>query len=103
MTGIVVFAIIIAVVLATSLIKAGYMSTKVKTAIATVLSVLGAAVVELTTHGFDFGSYVVGDWFGTVLTVYGGAQLIYNFILKGTAVEAKLEDVEVLPPPNDGL
>ena len=103
MTGIIVFAVIIAVVLATSLIKAGFMPDKVKNLIATVLSVIGAAVVELTTHGFDFGSYVIGDWFGTVLTVYGGAQLIYNFILKGTSVESKLEDVEVFPPPNDGV
>lgn len=103
MTGVIVFGIIMAVVLATSLIKSGYMPDKVKNLIATLLSVVGAAVVELTTNGFNFGSYEAGDWFGTVLTVYGGAQLIYNFILKGTQLEAKLESVEVLPPPNDGL
>ena len=95
--GIVAFVTIVLVVLATSLFKNVDMGDKTKNLIATVLSVIGAVVMQLTTGGFDFSQYEAVDVFGTVLTVYGGAQLLYNFILKGTQVDAKLEDVHVLP------
>ena len=95
--GIVAFVTIVLVVLATSLFKNVDMGAKTKNLIATVLSVIGAVVMQLTTGGFDFSQYEAVDVFGTVLTVYGGAQLLYNFILKGTQVDAKLEDVHVLP------
>ena len=95
--GIAALVTIVLIVLATSLFKNVDMSDKVKNAIATVLSVIGAVVMQLTTGAFDFSNYEVVDVFGTVLTVYGGAQLLYNFILKGTQFDAKLEDVKVLP------
>jgi hypothetical protein len=95
--GIVAFVTIVLVVLATSLFKNVNMSDKAKNLIATVLSVVGAVVMQLTTGGFDFSQYEAVDVFGTVLTVYGGAQLLYNFILKGTQVEAVLAEKKVLP------
>ena len=94
-TGIVVFVTVVAVVLATSLFKTVEMSDKTKNLIATVLSVIGGIVLELTTSGFDFSKYAAVDVFGTVVTVYGGAQLIYNFILKGTKTEAVLTDTRL--------
>ena len=95
--GIVAFVTIVLVVLATSLFKNVEMSDKFKNLIATVLSVVGAVVMQLTTGGFDFSQYEAVDVFGTVLTVYGGAQLLYNFILKGTKVDTVLEEKHVLP------
>ena len=95
--GIAAFVTIVAVVLATSLFKNVDMSYKAKNLVATVLSVVGAVVMQLTTGGFDFSKYEAVDVFGTVLTVYGGAQLLYNFILKGTQLDAKLEDTSVVP------
>lgn len=99
--GIVAFVTIVLVVLATSLFKNVDMSDKAKNLIATVLSVVGAVVMQLTTGGFDFSQYEAVDVFGTVLTVYGGAQLLYNFILKGTQFDAKLEETKVIPTGGD--
>lgn len=92
MTGIVVFVVAVVVVLATSLFKNVDMSDKVKNVIATILSVIGGVVTTLGTNGWDFAQFEAGDVLGTVLIVYGAAQLIYHFILKGTAVEAKLAE-----------
>ena len=97
MTGLIVLIVAVLVVLATSLFKNVNMSDKVKNLIATVLSVVGGVVTVLGTNGWDFTGFDGGDVLGTVLIVYGASQLIYNFILKGTQVEAKLEDTKVLP------
>lgn len=96
LTGLIVFGVAVLVVLGTSLIKNVNMSDKVKNLIATVLSVVGGVVTVLGTHNWDFGAFEAGDVLGTVLIVYGAAQLIYQFILKGTSVEAKLEDTKVV-------
>ena len=92
MVGFLVFGVVVAVVLATSLIKNVTMSTRAKNAIAAVLSVVAGVFVDLTTHGFDFGSYAAADILGTVLVIYGASQAIYQFILKGSPLDAKLED-----------
>jgi len=97
MTGLIVLVVAVAVVLATSLFKNVDMSDKVKNLIATLLSVVGGVVTVLGTNGWDFSGFDGGDVLGTVLIVYGAAQLIYNFILKGTQVDAKLEETHVLP------
>jgi cellobiose-specific phosphotransferase system component IIC len=97
MTGFIVFGVAVLVVLATSLIKNVDMGDKAKNLIATVLSVVGGVATVLGTNGWDFSGFEGGDVLGTVLIVYGASQLLYNFILKGTQVEAKLEDVNVLP------
>jgi hypothetical protein len=93
LTGFLVFGVIVAIVLVTSLFKNVTMSTMAKNAIAAVLSVVAGVVFDLSTHGFDFGTYAAADIMGTVLVIYGGAQAFYQFILKGTALDAKLEDV----------
>lgn len=97
MTGLIVFGVAVLVVLATSLFKNVDMSDKIKNVVATLLSVVGGVVTVLGTHGWDFNSFTAGDVLGTVLIVYGAAQLIYQFILKGTQVDAKLEETKVLP------
>jgi len=97
MTGLIVLVVAVAVVLATSLFKNVDMSDKVKNLIATILSVVGGVVTVLGTNDWSFSGFDGGDVLGTVLIVYGAAQLIYNFILKGTQVDAKLEETRVLP------
>ena len=96
MTGLIVFGVAVLVVLATSLFKNVDMSSKVKNVIATVLSVVGGVVTVLGTNGWDFNSFNAGDVLGTVLIVYGAAQLLYQFILKGTRVDATLEEKKVV-------
>lgn len=95
--GAIVFAVGAVVAAATSIIKNVEMSVKVKTLIATVLSTVGGAITVVGTNGWDFSGFNGGDIFATALTVYGSATLIYNFILKGTHVNAKIEDVTVIP------
>ena len=96
MTGLVVFGVAVLVVLATSLFKNVDMSSKVKNVIATVLSVVGGVVTVLGTNGWDVSAFTAGDVLGSALLVYGAAQLIYQFILKGTQVDAQLEDTRLL-------
>jgi hypothetical protein len=101
--GFIVFGSVLLVVLATSLIKNVKMSDRVKNLIAVVLSTVAGVIIDLQTHGFDFGSYAAQDVLGTVLVIYGASQAVYNFILKGTTVEAKLEQVEVIPVKDDNV
>jgi hypothetical protein len=103
MVGFIVFGVIIAIVLATSLIKNVKMSDRAKNLIAVVLSTFAGVIIDLQTHGFDFGSYALQDVLGTVLVIYGGSQAVYNFVLKGTAAEAKLENVEVIPVKDNNV
>lgn len=97
MTGLIVLGVAVLVVLATSLFKNVDMSTRVKNVIATILSVIGGVLTVVGTHGWDFSGFNGGDVLGTVLIVYGAAQAIYQFILKGTQVDAALEEKKVLP------
>lgn len=101
MTGIIVFVVVVAIVFATSLIKNVGMSDKVKAGIAAVLSVIAGVIVDLSTHGFDFGTYAAADILGTVLVIYGASQAIYQFILKDSSLDAKLESVGSTPEPQD--
>jgi hypothetical protein len=96
LTGLIVFGVAVLVVLATSLFKNVDMSSRVKNVVATVLSVIGGVVTTLGTNGWDFSSFTAGDVLGTVLIVYGAAQLLYQFILKGTQVDANLEETKVV-------
>lgn len=95
--GLIVFVVAVLVVLATSLVKNVNMSDKLKNLIATAISVLGGGLTVVGTNGWDFSGFDGGDVIGTALLVYGAANLIYNFILKGTQVEAKLAETQVLP------
>lgn len=102
MTGLIVFGVALLVVLATSLFKNVDMSSRAKNVIATVLSIIGGGLTVVGTNGWDFSGFEAGDVLGTVLIVYGAAQAIYQFILKGTETDAKLEEVQVLPTGNGG-
>jgi hypothetical protein len=84
------FIVIVAVVLLTSLFKLPLFSHKVKVAIATAVSVLGAAV-----HVWVTGEPDTTDFIATALQVFGGSQLIYNFILDNTKLDDALEHVGV--------
>jgi len=97
MTGLIVLGVAVLVVLATSLFKNVDMSSRAKNVIATVLSVVGGVLTVVGTNGWDFSGFSGGDVLGTVLIVYGAAQAIYQFILKGTQVDASLEEKKVLP------
>ena len=96
-TGIVVLVIVIAVVLFTSLFKTVNMGVKTRTLIATILSVIGGAVADLASKGFDVSQYASLDILATALAIYGGSQLIYNFIMRGTdagsSLDAKLTSI----------
>lgn len=83
---IVLFVIAIAVVLSTSLLKMPWFTTKQKSAIAGVMSVIAAAVHTWVTGDFD-----TTDLMSMTLQVYGGSQLIYQFILDKTGIDDKLE------------
>lgn len=97
MLGLVVLVVAVLVVLLTSLFKNVGWSTRTKTLLATVLSVVGAAVGTLAANGWTLAVFATLDPFAVALSVYGLANLFYNFILKGTEPEAKLANVEVFP------
>jgi len=99
--GAIILGLILAVVLFTSLFKTVNMSAKTKNLIATILSVVGGVVADLAAKGFDVSQYVGVDILTAALVIYGGSQLIYNFIMKGTSVDAKLEDSLVTSAPAD--
>lgn len=92
LTGLVIFGSIVAVVVLTSLFKNVSMGAKAKNAIAVVVSSVAGVLTDLSGRNFDFGSYAAADILGTALIIYGASQLVYNFIMKGTAADAKLED-----------
>jgi hypothetical protein len=97
MEGFLVFGVAVLVVLGTSLIKNVSMSDRAKNLIAVVLSTIGGIITDLSTRAFDFSTYEGLDILGTVLVIYGAAQLIYQFIMKDTSADAKLESIKVLP------
>jgi hypothetical protein len=95
--GLIVLVVAVLVVLATSLLKNVAWSHKTKVLLATVLSVVGAAVAFLVQNGWSVAVLASLDPFAVALSVYGLANLFYNFILKGTEVEATLANAKVLP------
>lgn len=103
--GIIILVVIVGVVLLTSLFKTVNMSTRTKTVLATALSVVGGVVADLSAKGFDVSQYQGVDILTAALVVYGGSQLIYNFIMKGTsagaALDAKLEEVGSSAPAEE--
>lgn len=85
-TWIIGAAAVLAVV-ATSLVKNAGWSGKTKHLVATVVSTVIAAVLFLTElGGVEDVNFVVG-----ASSVHGMSQLIYNFVLKGTALNERLE------------
>lgn len=104
LTGFVIFGAILAVVFLTSLFKNVEMTARVKNLIAVAVSSVAGVLTDLSGRNFDFGSYAAADIMGTALIIYGASQLVYNFIMKGTKADAKLEEIgsvveEPLPEP----
>lgn len=93
MEALIVFICVVAVVLLTSLFKTVNMSDKAKNLIATVLSVAGGVVTDLTAKGWDVSQYAGVDILTAALAIYGASQLIYKFIMEGSKLDAKLENV----------
>lgn len=91
--GWIILLSIVAVVIGTSLIKTVSMSDKTKNFIATVISLIGGVVTDLAGKGFDVSQYAGLDILTAALVVYGASQLIYQFIMKGSTLDAKLEAV----------
>ena len=103
MEAIIVFACIVGVVLLTSLFKTVNMSDKVKNLIATVLSVAGGVVTDLTAKGWDVSQYAGVDILTAALAIYGASQLIYKFIMEGSKLDATLENVGSKPADPEGF
>ena len=80
--------LVIAVVVVglTSLIKMPWFSHKLRTLVATVVSVAGAGV-----HLWLTGDFETMDMMASVLQVYGASQLLYQFMLDGTKVDDVME------------
>lgn len=91
------------VVLGTSLIKFAGLSEKVKNLIAIGLSVLVGAGWWFVSGGQDVLSNLdtsnVTSLFAIVSSIYGLSQVLYHFLLDGTAVDNRLE---AFAAPNGG-
>lgn len=85
--GLVVFVLAIVVTLLTSLFKTVDLSSKWKSLIAVVLSVVAGGVTVWVTEGGDFSTVNVVE---AVALVYAASQVIYDFILKGTGLDTRL-------------
>ena len=85
--GWVVFGLAVVVTLLTSLFKTIDLSSKWKSLIAIVLSVLAGAVTVWVSQGGDFSASNVVE---SVALVYAASQVIYDFILKGSNLDARL-------------
>lgn len=79
-----------AVVLVTSLIKMPWFGDDVKVLIATITSVVGAAI-----HTWLTGDFETLDLMAASLQVFGGSQLLYQFILDNSKLDDALERVGV--------
>lgn len=87
-----ILGFVVAVVLATSLIKHIDWSPKQKNLVAVVLSTIGAALSVIIAKG-GLDALLTADLLESVVLVYGGSQALYNFVLHGTALENKLAQV----------
>jgi hypothetical protein len=84
-------ALAVLVVLATNVLKSVGWSASVKHLVATGVAVL-AAVLGLWSNGtLDSVTDVVEG----ALMIHGASQVVYNFILRGTALNDKMESVGV--------
>jgi hypothetical protein len=82
------------VVFVTSLLKTVNMGDKFKNAIAFGISAIAGVVTDLSTKNWDLSAYANLDILATVLVIYGAANLFYQFIIKNTVIDAKLESIK---------
>ena len=85
------------VVLVTSLFKQVEWSHKIKALIATVLSVVAAAVATWTTGNFE-----IGNLWEASLGMFALSQAFYHLIFNGTKPEAQLAEVGSKRTPPTG-
>jgi len=78
-TGIIVLATAILVIVAASLIKTVEMSTKTKSFIALGVSIVGGVVAAVIENG-GFDNFEASGLMGTILIVYGLATAIYKLV-----------------------
>lgn len=90
--GWLILTFVVATVLLTSLFKNVNWNPKSKNLLAVVFSTLGAAIAVLISKG-GVDALLTTDLLESIVLVYGGSQGIFNFILKGTAVENALANV----------
>lgn len=90
MIGWLIFGLAVAVVLLTSLFKTINLSTRWKTAIALVLSVISGAVTIWIAKGGDFTTTNLIEAVGLI---FASSQVIYDFIFKNTSFDQKLTSV----------
>jgi hypothetical protein len=80
-----------AVTVLTSLFKTVKLSTKQKQLIVVGLSLV-AGVAQVATQGVDLS---LGNITTALVQVYGASQIAYNFILRGTKLNAKLTNTNL--------
>lgn len=88
----------------TSLFKTVNMDTRVKTLVSLVVSTALALLVALIANGGNFNGFESQSPVLLIGTLYGTQQAIYNFLLKDTALDAKLEDTLITSDvPNENI
>jgi len=80
------FLVAVAVVFVTSLLKMPWFGENVKVVIATVTSIVGAAA-----HTWFTGDFEAMDVTAAALQIFGGSQLLYQFILDNSKLDDALE------------
>ena len=95
MTGLVIVVLAVVTVLLTSVLKNVEWSAKTKNLLAVGLSVLAGGAFVLQQNGWDVSAFASADLLEVVTLVYGAQQAVYNFVLNGTQLNAKLESVGV--------
>jgi hypothetical protein len=80
----VIFGLAVAVVLLTSIFKTVHLSTRVKSALAFVLSVGGGAFYAWQHY---HGTFTTTNFVQAVAYVYAASQLVYGLIVKGSNLD----------------
>jgi hypothetical protein len=91
--GAIVLGVSALVVFLTSLLKTVNMGDRLKNFLALAVSAVAGVVTDLSTKNWDLSAYANLDILATVLVIYGAANLIYQFIIKNTVIDAKLESL----------
>lgn len=90
MLAIIILIAAAAVVLGTAVLKNVAMAQSTKNLVATVLSLVAGGVSAYVDAG-SLEALTAGGVLGTIVLVYGAAQLAYKFITKPTGLDELLE------------
>lgn len=89
-TGLIILISAVIVVLTASLLKRVSMSTQVKDAIATVVSLVVGVAAAIIEAG-SIADLTAGGLVGTLLIIYGSKELIYKYVSKPSGLDELLE------------